>query len=345
MPPALSILDQSPIAAGREPGDAIRETLALAQLADSLGYRRYWVSEHHNSGALAGSAPEVLMAAIATNTSRIRVGSAGVMLPHYSALKVAEQFRVLEALAPGRIDLGLGRAPGSDGRTAYALNPQAAQAADNFPQQLRDLMGWLGDGLPSNHPFAAVRAAPEISTRPEIWMLGSSDYGAQVAAYFGLPYCFAYFFSDGRGAAEALDLYRTGFRPGVLAAPHASICVFAVAAETETEARRQFRSRELWNIRRNQGDYQPISTPEDAADYPYSAAEAAQAERLRARATVGTGDQVWDRLQALSAELGGVQEIAVVTATHDAAVRQRSYALLAAAAGISMSATEARAAA
>ena len=344
MPPALSILDQSPIAAGRGPGEAIRETLALARLAEALGYRRYWVSEHHNSGALAGSAPEVLVAAIAATTTRIRVGSAGVMLPHYAALKVAEQFRVLEAIAPGRIDLGLGRAPGSDGRTAYALNPAgAASGADNFPQQLRDVLGWLGDGLPANHPFAAVKAAPEVPTRPEVWMLGSSDYGAQVAAYFGLPYCFAYFFSDGRGAAEALELYRTGFRPGVLAAPHAAVCVFAVAADTEEEARRQFRSRELWSIRRNRGEYEPIATPEDAASHPYTPAEAAQAERMRARATIGTGAQVWSGLQALSAELGGVQEVAVVTATHDAGVRQRSYRLLAEAAGLGVETTRAAA--
>ena len=335
MPPALSILDQSPIAAGRDPGQAIRETIALARLAEDLGYDRYWVSEHHNSGALAGSAPEVLMAAIAVTTTRIRVGSAGVMLPHYAALKVAEQFRVLEAIAPGRIDLGLGRAPGSDGRTAYALNPAAAgSGADDFPQQLRDVMGWLGDGLPANHPFAAVKAAPEVPTRPQVWMLGSSDYGAQVAAYFGLPYCFAYFFSDGRGAAEALALYRDNFRPGALDAPRSAICVYAVAADTEAEARRQFRSRELWSIRRNQGDYQPVATPEDAAAYPYTAAETAQAERMRARATVGTGAQVWSRLQALSAELGGVDEIAVVTAIHDPEARRRSYRLLAEAAGL-----------
>ncbi len=334
MTPSLSILDQSPVAAGRGPDEAIRESLALARLADDLGYARYWVSEHHNSGALAGSAPEVLMAAIAATTARIRVGSAGVMLPHYSALKVAEQFRVLEAVAPGRIDLGLGRAPGSDGLTAHALNPDAAGAGERFPQQLRDLLGWLGDGLPVNHPFAAVRAAPEVATRPEVWMLGSSDYGAQVAAYFGLPYCFAYFFSDGRGAAEALSLYRAAFRLGVLAAPHAAICVFAIAADTEAEAHHQFRSRELWSIRRNRGEYLPIASPEDAARYPYSATETAQAERMRARATIGTGEQVWSRLRALSAELGGVREIAVVTATHDPAVRRHSYRLLADAAGL-----------
>src|SRR6267142_4371159 len=168
----LSVLDQSTASKDRTQDTAIRETLELARHCDALGYHRYWVSEHHNSGSIVGTAPEILMAAIAATTSRIRVGSAGVMLPHYSALKVAEQFRVLDAIAPGRIDLGLGRAPGSDGRTAYALNPQADTAADQFPADVRDLVAWVtGAALPEGHPFAAVRAYPAGDTAPEIWML------------------------------------------------------------------------------------------------------------------------------------------------------------------------------
>src|SRR5919199_2911014 len=221
----LAILDQSTIASGRGADAAIRETLALAKLADDWGYDRYWLAEHHNSDSHAGSSPEMLVAAIAATTRRIRVGTAGVMLPHYSSLKVAEQFKVAEAIAPGRIDLGLGRAPGSDGRTAFALNPNAREAADRFPEQVMDLLGWLGDGLPEGHPFRSVTAMPEGPTRPEVWILGSSDYGAQVAAYFGLPYCFAHFISE-RGSEEAMALYREGFRPfpdlpGRLAAPQA----------------------------------------------------------------------------------------------------------------------------
>ncbi|MFC0409099.1 LLM class flavin-dependent oxidoreductase [Roseomonas elaeocarpi] len=332
--PVLSILDQSPVLAGRTPAQSIADTLALARRADALGYRRYWVSEHHNSGALAGSAPEILVSAIAATTERIRVGSAGVMLPHYSALKVAEQFRVLDAIAPGRIDLGLGRAPGSDGRTAYALNPlNARQSEDLFPQQLRDVMGWLGDGLPVDHPFAAIRAQPEGATRPEVWMLGSSDYGAQVAAYFGLPYCFAYFFADGRGADQAMALYRDGFRPGVLREPRAAICVFAVAAETEEEARRQFRSRELQRTIRERGEFVPVPPVEEAEAFAYTEAELARIERMHAKSAVGTGEQVWEKLRALSAELRA-DEVAVVTACHDPMARIRSYELLAAAAGL-----------
>ncbi|WP_431269303.1 MsnO8 family LLM class oxidoreductase [Dankookia sp. P2] len=203
----LSILDQSTIASGRGADAAIRETLALARLADRWGYGRYWLAEHHNSDSHAGSAPEMLVAAIAATTTRIRIGTAGVMLPHYSALKVAEQFKVAEAIAPGRIDLGVGRAPGSDGRTAFALNPRANEAADNFPNQVMDLLGWLGDGLPEGHPFRQVAANPQVPGRPQVWMLGSSDYGAQVAAYFGLPYCFAHFISD-RGSEQVTALYR-----------------------------------------------------------------------------------------------------------------------------------------
>ncbi|WP_207540612.1 LLM class flavin-dependent oxidoreductase [Sabulicella rubraurantiaca] len=330
MLPRLSILDQSTVVSGRSPGDAIQETLALAQLADRLGYARYWLAEHHNSASHAGSAPEILIAAIAATTKRIRIGSAGVMLPHYAALKVAEQFRALEAIAPGRIDLGVGRAPGSDGRTAYALNPNAAQAADAFPAQVRDLLGWLGDGLPEGHPFREVRASPAIATRPEVWVLGSSDYGAQLAAYFGLPYCFAHFITDGRGAAEALHFYREGFRGD---RPRAGVAVYALAAETEEEAQRLFLPRGLWRLHRDRGHFPPLPTLEEAEAHPWTQAERDRVEAMRARALIGTADQVRDRIAALAAEMG-VQEVAVLTPCHDAEARRRSVTLLAGAFGL-----------
>ncbi|MGZ8454604.1 MAG: MsnO8 family LLM class oxidoreductase, partial [Candidatus Binatia bacterium] len=200
----LSVLDQSTAAKGRAQDNAIRETLELARHCDALGYHRYWVSEHHNSGNIVGTAPEILMAASAATTPRIRIGSAGVMLPHYSALKVAEQFRVLEAIAPGRIDLGIGRAPGSDQLTSYALNPNPQNVHDQFPRQVQELQHWVsGNPLPEGHPFQKIVAQPTGPTSPEMWILGSSDYGAQLAAYFGLPYAFAYFFSDGFGVEQA----------------------------------------------------------------------------------------------------------------------------------------------
>jgi len=196
----LSVLDQSVAVAGRPHEQSIRNTVALARHCEGLGYERFWVSEHHNHPTIVGTAPEIVMAAIAATTERIRIGSAGIMLPHYSAFKVAEVFRVLDALAPGRIDMGLGRAPGSDGLTAYALNPLANERPEHFPSDIRDLMAWVHDEpLVAGHPFAKVKAYPNGPTAPEIWILGSSDYGAQVAALFGLPYCYAWFFSDGKG--------------------------------------------------------------------------------------------------------------------------------------------------
>jgi luciferase family oxidoreductase group 1 len=333
----LSILDQSTIASGRGADQAIRETLALARLADQWGYGRYWLAEHHNSDSHAGSAPEMLVAAIAATTRRIRVGTAGVMLPHYAALKVAEQFKVAEAIAPGRIDLGLGRAPGSDGRTAFALNPNANEAADRFPNQVMDLLGWLGDGLPEGHPFRQVTANPQVPTRPEVWILGSSDYGAQVAAYFGLPYCFAHFIGE-RASEQVMALYREEFRPfpnlpGRLAAPHAALGVFALTADTEAEAWRLYKSRELWRLFRDTGRFPPLPSVAEAEAYPFTAAERAHLDGLRARAIVGAPEQVKARLEALAAA-HGAREVAVLTPCHDPAARQRSYRLLAEAFGL-----------
>src|SRR3982751_3848057 len=294
---SLSVLDQSVAVSGRTEDASIRETLQLARHCEALGYKRFWVSEHHSPPTMVGSAPEVLMAAIAATTSRIRVGSAGVMLPHYAALKVAEQFRVLEAIAPGRIDLGVGRAPGSDRLTALALNPYS-NAADEFPGQVRDLLCWLADTpLPDDHPFRAVRANPTGAGKPEVWILGSSDYGAQLAAHFGLPYAFAYFFSDGRGVDEALHLYRTRYRPSAdHPEPKATICVWALAADTEEEARRQLHTREHWRAGFEQGLRRPLLPPDEAAAQSYTPTEQGIVERLRSKALVGTADHVAARL-------------------------------------------------
>jgi luciferase family oxidoreductase group 1 len=326
----LSVLDQSTVISGRLPDASIRESLALARHCDALGYHRYWCAEHHNSDSIAGTAPEVLMAAIAATTHQIRVGSAGVMLPHYASLKVAEQFRVLDAIAPGRIDLGLGRAPGSDGLTAHALNPNAATAAEHFPQQVRDLLAWVtGGALVEGHPFRSVRAQPVGATAPEVWILGSSDYGAQVAAFFGLPYCFAHFITDGDGAEQAITLYRETFRPSAfLAEPYAALCVWAMAADTEQEAARLFTSREMFRLGRDRGIYNPLPSPAEAAAHHYSASDLARIERVRARAFYGTPDVVGAKLRALADGLG-VGEVAILTTVHDAVARQRSYTLFA----------------
>jgi luciferase family oxidoreductase group 1 len=325
----LSVLDQSTASKGRTQDVAIRETLELARHCDALGYHRFWVSEHHNSGTIAGTAPEVLMAAIAATTARIRVGSAGVMLPHYSALKVAEQFRVLEAIAPGRIDLGVGRAPGSDQLTSYALNPNPQNVHDQFPRQVQELEHWVsGKPLPEGHPFHRIAAQPTGPTTPELWILGSSEYGAQLAAYFGLPYAFAYFFSEGTGVEKALELYRKNYRSSEMnPKPIATICVWALAADTEEEALHQFKTRERAIIDRRQGIRLPLMAPEEAAR-PYSAAETATAEKLHRKAIVGSSDQVTTRLNELAKSLD-LDELVVVTWTYDPAPRHRSYELLA----------------
>ncbi|MBL0142373.1 MAG: LLM class flavin-dependent oxidoreductase [Betaproteobacteria bacterium] len=325
----LSVLDQSPAAQDKTQDHAIRESLALARHCDALGYHRYWVSEHHNSSSIVGTAPEVLMAAIAATTQRIRVGSAGVMLPHYSTLKVAEQFRVLEAIAPGRIDLGVGRAPGSDRMTAMALNPDP-NAAENFPVQVQELGSWLrGEPLPAGHPFREIRAHPQGPTTPEIWILGSSDYGAQLAAHFGLPYAYAYFFTDGRGTEEALSLYRRNYRPsGRHPEPLATICVWALAADTEAEARRLLMTREHWRVGFERGLRTPLLSPEAAAAHPYTEAERSIIQRLRERAIAGTAEQVASKLEGLAASFG-LGEIVINTWTHDPAARHRSYELIA----------------
>lgn len=326
----LSVLDQSTIVTGRSPDESIRESIALAQHCEALGYARYWCAEHHNSDSQAGTAPEILIAAIAATTRRIRVGSAGVMLPHYSALKVAEQFRVLDAIAPGRIDLGLGRAPGSDGRTAYALNPQAETAADKFPADVRDLLAWLsGTKLIEGHPFRDIRAQPGGPTMPEVWILGSSDYGAQVAAYFGLPFCFAHFITDGRGVEPAMAMYREGYRPSAAhPVPHAALCVWAMAADTQEEAARLYQSRLVSRMNRDRGIFAALPSPEEAMAQVYSGGEAERAERMRSRALFGTPDVVAGKLRALAATFD-VEEIAILTTLHDKQARRHSYTLLA----------------
>ena len=324
----LSVLDQSVAVAGRPQSDAIRDTLALAEHAEALGYHRFWLSEHHSHPSIVGSAPEVLMAAVAARTTRIRIGSAGIMLPHYAPLKVAEQFRVLDALAPGRIDLGVGRAPGSDGRTAQLLNPDRS-ASERFPQQVMELQAWVsGRNWPAGHPGHNVYAYPQSDTAPTVWMLGSSDYGAQLAAHLGLPYAFAYFITDGQGADEALQIYRNGFKPSPgLPKPVATVCVWALAADTDEEALRLFESRARWKMDRNLGLIGPLLPPAEAAR-DYSPAEQLALQRLRASALIGSAATVAVKLRQLAARLQ-VDELVVITWTHDPAAQMRSYELLA----------------
>lgn len=319
--PALSVLDQSPIPSGATAADALANTLDLARTADRLGYTRYWLAEHHNTTGLAGSAPEVLAARVAAETTAIRVGSGGVMLPHYSPLHVAEQFRVLAALYPGRIDLGLGRAPGGDQLSAGALRagPEAP-----FPHAVQDLIGWVEDRLDPRHPFARVRATPEPPEPPDIWMLGSSDYGAAVAAVLGLPYSFAHFINPSL-AGDVVAMYRERFKPSPRhPEPFVSVGVGAIVAETTAEAVRLSASARLWRRRLRRGDPGPVPSVEEAlAEIGDEAPHDPEG-----RMAIGTADEVRDRLAELSSRLGA-DELVVLTICHDHAARVRSYELLA----------------
>ena len=325
----LSVLDQSPIRAGGTAAEAIRESLQLAEAADRLGYRRYWVAEHHNSGGLASASPELLIGQIAARTRDIRVGSGGVMLSHYSPLKVAEQFRMLEALYPGRIDLGIGRAPGSDGRTAGVLAyGRTAMNAELFDDQLMDLYGFLTDSFPSEHPFRGVRAMPQVPTVPELWLLGSTWHSAGYAARLGWGFSFAHFISPD-GGEEVIRAYRRAFKPSpLLAEPRASLGVSVTCAETQEEAERLSWSRWAWRIASNHGRRGGIPSPEEAMAMLYTDADREYIAYMRLRSVYGTPEQVKARLLALG-EQYDVDEFVVVTITHDFAARLRSYELLA----------------
>ncbi|HEX4533454.1 MAG TPA: LLM class flavin-dependent oxidoreductase [Rhizomicrobium sp.] len=330
----LSVLDQSPIREGGTAAQAVAETIELAKAAEALGYHRYWVAEHHNAKSFAGSAPEILIARLAAETKRMRIGSGGVMLPHYSALKVAEQFRMLETLAPGRIDLGLGRAPGTDQRTAQALQarPQA-WGIDAFPSQVLLLRQFLDDAgggpaIAGDHPFRGVHAMPNGETRPEMWLLGSGVHSAVYAAELGLPFSHAHFINT-EGSEDACAAYRERFKPSDWCAkPTLSLGVAALAAESEEEAERLSASRNLWVVRLLTGRFSAFPSPEEALAYEFDDRERALLRSVQMRSTIGTPEQVRARLLAL-AERHGAEELVVVTITYDFESRLRSYELLA----------------
>jgi luciferase family oxidoreductase group 1 len=330
----LSVLDQSPIRAGGTPAQAIGETVALAQACERWGYHRYWLAEHHSSEGLAGTAPEVLIARVAAATSSMRVGAGGVMLSHYSALKVAENFRVLEACYPGRIDLGIGRAPGSDYHTMRALaHGPGALGIEHFPSQVADVLAFVSDELPAGHAFAGIHAQPRGITVPEPWLLGSSDGSAAIAAYFGCAFSFAHFITD-QGGTEIMAAYRAHFRPSRWeAVPRASIGVFVLCAETEAAAQRLALSRDLSRLRLEKGMLGPVPSVEEAEAHPYTQEDRMRIAHNRRRQIVGSPAQAKEQLLALGAAYG-VDEFVVVSICYDFAARLRSYELLAEAFGL-----------
>jgi len=336
----LSVLDQSPIPEGSTGADALRNTIDLAGLAEELGYHRYWVAEHHGTPGLASASPEALIGPIAATTPRIRVGSGGVMLPHYSPLKVAETFSALSGLFPGRIDLGFGRAPGTDPMTTFALQrDRQTPSPDDFPEQMAELLGYLNHELPAAHPFARLSATlPGLPERPEPWLLGSSPQSGIWAAQLGLRYAFADFINS--GGAEIGDRYRAEFAQSAgaeLPGPVLAVAAWAICAETEEQAERLASSSRM--MMRLLADGRLIAVPpvETALRFLASrgSAPAGPRERRR-RAIIGDPEQVRAALEAVALEYGA-EELMVVTITHDHDARRRSYELIAEAFGLTRS--------
>ncbi len=325
----LSVLDLSPVTTATPGSAALRNSIDLAQLADRLGYTRYWLAEHHNLASIASSAPEIMIGQIAAGTARIRVGSGGVMLVNHAPLMVAERFKVLEALFPGRIDLGLGRAPGTDPVTSYALRRrQDAREGDDFLERFQELILMERGGFPADHPFRAVHAVPADVALPPIWLLGSSGYSAELAAAAGMGFAFAHHFAE-HNAASAMLTYRDHFKPSEnLAQPYAILAVAAIAAESDAEAERIAASAYLHFVRRSKGEFEPLASPEEAAAYPYSPIDRERIARHRERLIVGGIDTVKARLHALAAATRA-DELMITTMVYDHAARRRSYELLA----------------
>jgi luciferase family oxidoreductase group 1 len=324
----LSVLDQSPISEGSTGGDALRNSIDLAQLAESVGYHRYWIAEHHATPMLASPSPEALIGPIAALTSTMRIGSGGVMLPHYSPLKVAETFSMLAGLFPGRIDLGIGRAAGTDPLTTFALQRDRRQTApDDFPEQLQELRGYLEGSLQSDHPFARVAQLPGTPEAPEIWLLGSSPQSAIWAGELGLPYVFADFINS--EGAHIAALYRDRFVPSTrLQEPKVTVATWALCADSQEEAERlSTSSRMALSLLRTTGKTIPVPTVETATRFLEEPAGSLPIARRR-RMTIGTKQTVRDGLEAIAGDYGA-DEIMIVTITHSHEARKHSYELIA----------------
>lgn len=342
----LSVLDLVTVGQGRTATQALRTSVDIARLAERRGFHRYWVAEHHSMPGVASSSPAVILAHLAAHTERIRLGSGGVMLPNHAPLVIAEQFGTLEAMAPGRIDLGLGRAPGTDGATAAALrrSDRLNEGADDFPQQLAELTRFLDDDFPDGHPYARIHAVPgpvqatseggvQSPARPPVWLLGSSGFSARLAGMLGLPFAFAHHFSA-QNTVPALDLYRESFRPSAaLDAPYALIGAAALAADDEREARRQVLTGALSMLRLRTGRAGLVPTPEEAEAYSFSEVERDFVDSWLVNVVHGTPDEVRTGLDDL-AKRTGADELMITANAHGGEARLRSYELIADAYGL-----------
>ncbi len=325
----LSVLDLSPVAAGSTGAQALRNSLDLARLCDRLGYTRYWVAEHHNMPAIASSAPDIMIGQIAAVTEKMRVGSGGVMLPNHAPLMVAERFKTLEALFPGRIDLGLGRAPGTDPATSYALRRrQGINEEDDFLERFQELMLLETRGFPAGHPYHNIKAMPSDVPLPPIYLLGSSDYSAQLAGQIGAAFAFAHHFAT-FPADEAMRLYRDSFKPSVSHnKPLAILGTQVMVADTDAEAERLALTFDLNTVRRAKGEFLPLASPEDAAAYDYSPVDRARVAQGRNRIAVGSPATVKAKLMPLI-EATKADELMVTSMIFNHDARKRSYELLA----------------
>jgi len=330
----LSILDLSPVSAGSSAAQALRNTLDLARFADTLGFTRYWVAEHHNLPSIASASPDIMIGQIAAITKNMRVGAGGVMLPNHAPLMVAERFKLLEALFPGRIDLGLGRAPGTDPATSYALRRrQGISDEDDFLERFQELMLLETRAFPDGHPFHNVRAMPADVKLPPIFLLGSSDYSAQLAGHIGAAFSFAHHFAT-FDATEAMKLYRDSFRPSVSHdKPYAILATHVVCADTDAEAERLAATVDLNFVRRAKGEYKELAAPEDALAYDYAPADRARIAQNRARMAVGSAATVMAKLEPLLASTKA-DELMVTSMLFGHEARKHSYELLAKAFGL-----------
>jgi len=324
----LSILDQSPVISGLDARRAIQETLALARHAEAFGYTRYWLAEHHAIAALADPCPEILLARLGAETQHIRIGTGGVLLPYYSAFKVAEVFRMLEAMYPGRVDLGIGRAPGGDTRTAHAVGGGRFPDARDFPEQVWQLVAHLDGALPETHPFARVRLQPEVEGAPQVWLLGSSDYSAALASQLGLRFAFAHFINP-QGGDAVTRAYRDSYQPSAREPrPSAIVCTFAICAETDAEAERLAASIDLRRLHMALNLDTPVPTLDEALAHRYTAEEQRYIAGQRPRAILGSPQTCRREIEAMAARYAA-DEVMVLTITGDYASRLRSYELLA----------------
>ncbi|MFM0321589.1 LLM class flavin-dependent oxidoreductase [Caballeronia glebae] len=323
----LSVLDQTPVIHGHSTADAIAATLDLAQLADDLGYTRYWCAEHHGLYGVSNPCPEVMLARIGSLTKRIRIGSGGVMLPYYSSFKVAEQFLMLEALFPNRVDLGVGRAPGGDMRTAQAVAAGSYNRGDVFPQQVAELIALFSGNVPDDSLAKGVLLQPQIDTRPELWMLGSSDFGGLLAAQLGIRFAFAHFINAQHGHHVA-QAYRERFTPGHEQTPYLAAAVFVICADTDQEAEALERAVDLRRVQMAYGLNQPIPSIAQGASQVYGERELAVIAHEKARSIIGTPERVTAKLHALQEQFNA-DELIVITVSGSYAARTRSYQLLA----------------